>query len=336
MRLFLNILFIILLSSTSSNGQDVHFSQIFNSPLNLNPALTGNYNSKFRMVVNNRSQWNSFTNAYKTMSASFEIKNEPRNESIKSIATGILINNDIAGDGNLSSTGFYIPISITRNFINDKLKLSLGIIAGFSQLSIDYSNLYFGTQFNGNFYDPTLPNYESLSNDKTSFFDIGTGINIDYSINLIKISSGFSMYHLNTPQVSYFDNTESYLPVNNTGYMTISFAASPIYNFSLSYINRDQGSFNENLFGALVSVNNNNIYLHSFSTGIFIRNKDALILMSYININDLKIGLSYDINTSSLSNASKGRGGFEFSLIYLFNTTKPSFYYPPKPCPDFI
>ena len=324
-----------MLSATSAYSQDIHFSQIFNSPLNLNPANTGAYNSDYRLVLNHRNQWNSFTNAYSTMSASFEYKRKSKIKLLDNAGIGFLINNDRAGDGNLATTGFHIPIAGTRKFLDSNLELSAGIMAGFNQLSIDFNNFYFGTQFDGNVYNPDLPSYESLEQEKFIYFDLSAGVSASYNINKFKITSGISLYHLNQPSVSFLLSPSIMRSLQST-YMMVNYAANSIYNLSFSYINRMQGSYRENLFGSLVTIRNNNVLFHSFSAGVFFRNKDAVILMTHINVNDIQIGLSYDINISELSNASKGRGGFEFSLIYLMSFTKPSFYYPPKPCPDFI
>ena len=52
------------------NAQDIHFSQFYMSPLNLNPALTGVMNCNTRFVGNYRNQWASVlkSNAYNTYS----------------------------------------------------------------------------------------------------------------------------------------------------------------------------------------------------------------------------------------------------------------------------
>ena len=44
---------------------------------------------------------------------------------------------------------------------------------------------------------------------------------------------------------------------------------------------------------------------------------DAIILSTRFDYENWGIGFSYDINVSSLSNESRGNGGFEFSMIYL-------------------
>jgi len=57
-------------------AQDIHFSQFYTSPLNLNPALTGMMRSSQRFVANYRNQWSASlgANAYNTYSVSYDQK----------------------------------------------------------------------------------------------------------------------------------------------------------------------------------------------------------------------------------------------------------------------
>ena len=62
------------LGALSISAQDIHFSQFYLSPLNLNPAMTGVMNCNIRMVANYRNQWASVlrSNAYNTYSFSYD------------------------------------------------------------------------------------------------------------------------------------------------------------------------------------------------------------------------------------------------------------------------
>ena len=55
-------------------GQDIHFSQFYLSPLNLNPAMTGQMNCNIRLVANYRNQWASIlkADAFSTYSVSYD------------------------------------------------------------------------------------------------------------------------------------------------------------------------------------------------------------------------------------------------------------------------
>ena len=56
------------------SAQDIHFSQFYLSPLNLNPAMTGLMNCNTRIVANYRNQWASVlrSNAFNTYSVSYD------------------------------------------------------------------------------------------------------------------------------------------------------------------------------------------------------------------------------------------------------------------------
>ena len=54
-----------------------------------------------------------------------------------------------------------------------------------------------------------------------------------------------------------------------------------------------------------------------FNLGSYIRWGDAIIPVIKLESNAFTIGLSYDVNISSLATVSEGRGGFELSLSYI-------------------
>ena len=72
--LHLSVCCAILLSVVTAHAQDIHFSQFYQSPLNLNPAMTGVMNCNHRLVANYRNQWASILkkNAYNTISVRIE------------------------------------------------------------------------------------------------------------------------------------------------------------------------------------------------------------------------------------------------------------------------
>ena len=54
----------------------------------------------------------------------------------------------------------------------------------------------------------------------------------------------------------------------------------------------------------------------------YYRVEDALIFGFGIEKNNIQANISYDINTSDLTTASNNKGGFEFSIIYLWKEKK--------------
>ena len=325
-----------MLFTLNAYSQDIHFSQTETSPFNLNPALAGAMQADNRFIINNRSQWNSFTNAYKTISASFDHKFNFSSKYIQAIGIGILINSDKAGDGNFGNTGVHIPISYQKSFLNSKLLVAIGVQPGFSQNSVDFNLLSFGTQFNGNNYDSGLPSYENFSYDSRTYFDLASGVFIKYEQGDFNLGGGFAFYHLNDIDVS-FSNTESIrLPQRKSAFLSAQIYLSDNFQLLPAVYFHQQKKYKELLWGTMLQIHSANVLFHRFQTGLFVRNGDAVILRFALDYNDIRLGISYDINVSDLSIASRGKGGFEFSLVYLFNFHKMKYSYPPQFCPDYI
>lgn len=69
---YYSALFIFTLSGVVMRAQDIHFSQIHETPLFLSPANTGFYNGYFRAIANYRNQWAAMNNAFQTGAISLD------------------------------------------------------------------------------------------------------------------------------------------------------------------------------------------------------------------------------------------------------------------------
>mgnify|MGYP003704977503 CR=1 FL=1 len=70
------IMSIMIMQSIVAYSQDVHFSQIFETPLLRNPSLAGIFKGDIRFQSVYRTQWNSVTTPYQTTSLSGEFKKQ--------------------------------------------------------------------------------------------------------------------------------------------------------------------------------------------------------------------------------------------------------------------
>ena len=336
MKKFFYILFIICFSRTYS--QDIHFSQYNNSPLNLNPALTGNFNNTNRIILNNRSQWRSITVPYKTFSFSYDRKilDFPIKKSF--LGLGILFNTDKAGDGDFGTNQIKIPVSFNKILNSDSsLILSIGENIAFNQNSLNFQAFYFGSQFNGNKFIPNSSTNETPVNANISYFDFSAGINLYHKINnKIFFNYGIAYNHLNKPKQSFNNvanvNLDSKINVyvNSFIFLNKNFNALP----SIAYFN--QGKYKEFDIGGLLQYKTHNINISSVYFGGQLRIKDAIIINMLLDYKDFSFGLSYDINVSTLKIASNGYGGLELSVIYTFGNTNNIKIPNVKQCPVFM
>ncbi|HIW88174.1 MAG TPA: type IX secretion system membrane protein PorP/SprF, partial [Candidatus Onthomorpha intestinigallinarum] len=69
--------------------------------------------------------------------------------------------------------------------------------------------------------------------------------------------------------------------------------------------------------------------------GLYFRSNDAIILSPYYQYNSFTAGLSYDINISGLSAATKTYGALELWLSYGFNISGYRKQIKSIPCPTF-
>ncbi len=65
---------LLIMMSPRLYSQDPSFSQFFSSPLNINPALTGNINGDWRVISNFRDQWIGPASPYTTGTVSYDRK----------------------------------------------------------------------------------------------------------------------------------------------------------------------------------------------------------------------------------------------------------------------
>ncbi len=95
-------------------------------------------------------------------------------------------------------------------------KLSLGVSLGGAQQKANLSSVVWGTQYNGQGFDPTLNSGESVTNFANFYFDLGAGLYYEYSNRKVNFSRddekrlaiGVAYFHLNRPQQKMFSVSE--------------------------------------------------------------------------------------------------------------------------------
>jgi type IX secretion system PorP/SprF family membrane protein len=312
-------------------AQDIHFSQASNSPLTLNPALTG-ASGVAQVIVNYRTQWRSVATPYNTMAASFEMRlNEGSRRKKGIFAMGVNFYKDQAGDLKLTTTNANLNMAY-HLILDKKSSIGCGIYAGFGERSIATSTGKWASQFNGDYYDANLQSGESVFADKINYFDVGTGFVYTYkgsenymtSNNQKDFNIGFAVYHLNRPDYSFMSANNEQLYMRFSGFANAIIGISNTRNSLMPaiYFQR-QRTATEFLFGTYwryriqeaskVTGFNKGSYL---SLGAFYRTNDAFVAKAMFEMMDYSVGFAYDINVSSLANVSKTKGGFEIFLKY--------------------
>jgi len=313
--------------SICASAQDFHLSQYDAAALNANPGMTGVFKGDYRIHGHFRTQWMAIaTNPFTTGLVSFDANQGKW-------GWGIQAANFRAG------TGAYNVISILPSaaykipFGKKKFSFfSIGAQAGIFQKSIKMSQLTFGDQYSayngGQFSNPTQ---EAFGDANKLNLDVNVGIMYYYAKPNVRVNpfGGVTMFHVNRPSESFIQDNTNKLPFR---YQAIA-GARVVINNKIAVIPKvfyqHQEKANELQFSAL-----GQFYLESYDIfllgGGTYRNKDAAILEFGVKYGKWTGRFSYDINTSTLNNATNGRGGSELSVTYIFNRPNPN---PVPTCP---
>ncbi len=335
-----NIISILLLSVVCTlNGQDLHFSQFYYAPLQLNPALTGVFQEDIRFSANYRRQWKSVPVDYLTFSGTIDGKITRLSFPNGFFSGGLVFNHDVAGDGNLTYSNFSATASYTQKLTEQQL-ISAGILMGGGQRRIDLSGLTFGNQFNGDLFVGSAPTRENLDQTSVQYLDFGVGFNWHLQDEDQKYwgDLGWGIFHLTQPEVGFYTQTKTVLPRRYALYGNIGFAVSQVLGLEFNGYFQKQNTYTESVIGTgvkyqLTDTRGRELGLRFGVSYRLLGPRDALIPNIAVSYNAWLLGFSYDFNQSDFELATNGRGGPELALQYRITKVKP--LKASKSCPIF-
>ncbi|MDQ3046081.1 MAG: PorP/SprF family type IX secretion system membrane protein [Bacteroidota bacterium] len=329
---------LLMFCAQSLLAQDIHFSQFNSSPQNLNPAQTGLFDGDWRFAGNYRSQWAAIPVPYRTysISADTRIKTKLANDVP---AAGLIINTDKAGDSKFSTTQIFLSGAYIKKLNKDSSHfLSLAIQPGITTRSFNVNALTFDEQWDGDSYNAAMTSGESFSKTRVTYADLGAGLAYLWrKTSRTQMSVGVSALHLNRPKQSFFNNDDIRLDVKMSVNAIAQFPVSAKLDVIPTIFYQRQGKFQETVPGVFGKyyLNPVNGATTAVSLGGFYRLKDAFILCANMDYRNFNVGLSYDVNTSKLNEATNSRGGFEISVIYIFKKAVP-FVAKKRVCPIYM
>lgn len=334
---FISGIIILLIFRAGLFAQDMHFSQFMMSPLYLNPAETGFFEGEFRLTGNNRNQWRSVTVPYRTFAASFDWNSMQKIVRLGNLGLGLQFMNDVAGDGNFTTTLIRFSTAWQYPFNDGFSTISVGLNVNYNQHSLDFTKLNFGSQYNGFFFDPQLPTQETYTSDNFSYADFSTGLAFLHKFNNgIPVYGGMSLNHLNRPEQTFFSDDPNLLAMKFNFYLRSDIGLKENISALPSVAVYNQGTHREILYGGLFRFETIYSTVRNIYFGGWIRHGDAGVIKIGFDYQNVNFGFSYDFNYSTLRVASHGFGGPEIGIIYIFNSPSQLPIPEKKTCPVFL
>lgn len=326
-------LFIALVCAVSLFAQDIHYSQFYNAPLLLNPALTGFTPGVARIGVNYRNQWFSNTNssflkpAFMTTAVGFDMPVAVKTETL---GVGLFLAADQSGANTFSTVIVQASLSYIKALGKKRNhRLSAGFQVGLTHQTVKTQNFQFANQFDQtNEFNSNMSADENIAKNKVGYLNLNFGL-LWYG----KISERFSMYtgasfyNVTTPKNDILAGQKHDLYWRMTLHTGLDIKAGQRYHVLPSILFMHQGVSNQLNTGLGFGVDltydmaitlglYNRINPHGKINGSSGLNADAIIPYLGLDLKGFKIGLSYDATVSHLKNAGHGVGAFELALGY--------------------
>jgi len=327
-------------------GQDIHFSQFYASPLTLNPAMTGLMSGCYRGAVNYRNQYPELY-SYSTVAASFDAalarglvgKND-------FIGAGLQLYNDRQGNGSLNDFSVLASAAYHKSLHpQGKVLFSIGAQGGIVNKSINFQDLTFASQLDGNEFNVNLPNGERIETNQFTYFDLRVGGIISANVSKqLGVFGGFSYFHITKPEERFLMQDVgaevNVLDPRLVGHFGAKITPNDNVSITPNFIYMTQAGAQTMVAGANLGYFFDGTAKRGGGTAVYIggsyRLNDAIIALVGAEFDDFKFGISYDVNVSDLKTASLGQGGVELSLGYEIGCEPQGRRgYPPVSCPRF-
>lgn len=313
------IIIFLSLFTQKATGQDVHFSQFFESAALRNPALTGIYSGDYKVGVNYRNQWSAFAVPFQTALVSAETKALLRESTRDYLSFGLTAVYDKAGSIDFTSVSVYGAVNYNKALgAESQTYLSVGLCGGYIQRSFDVSKMKFANQFMSGSYSAANSSGENINFGVVRHWDVSSGVSLSGALSSsANYYIGVAGYHISKPAESYFDETLIRLTTRWSGNLGVSARLSNGFGLTIHANYQNQQPYQEIIGGALLSHgfhNSDNSRKIILSAGCFYRYKDALIPMVKIDYDTWALTVSYDKSLSGDRLYLSGFGGYELSL----------------------
>lgn len=359
---FLCLIAVLFYNTNELNAQDPRYTQYYNAPLRLNPAMTGVFEGSWRVGANFRTQWGAVMGQpFNTFALTADMKVNAFKDDY--FGLGFSAMTDISGQGVYNTTDINISASYMKKLTGGGRTyrptltsfLVAGAQLGIGQRSVRWMNLTYSTQYvvdegDRGIYDQGIYSGENPDRRATRIYpDMSAGL-LWYGVlgERKSIYAGAGIFHLNRPEISLFNRTNTGSDVERLymrftahagGEMLIGGRGSA-YSLLPGFVGMFQGPAMELNFGLGIRYQQPRYddFALRFSVWTRLSNKlladmdmDALNLIVGLDWQTFRFGVSYDINLSTLINATNGQGALEFSIIYVHISEKSR----PQGCPVF-
>lgn len=328
------ILLILVTFWNMAMSQDFSYTQVFAHSSTLSPALTGLHNGQFKASMLFRSQWVRAVDEPFTMGGGYidlrsKVPIKTASKDAFGIGLGFVVENQGLIEYKKNSFNINAAYHKALDYSGEHV-LSAGAQLGFLQNSVGYENVTFMDQFDGSGFN--LATSEDLPANTINSLDFGMGVHYQYTSDENLLSLGLSMFHINSPDISFnnndattLDETENLLYKKYLGHVFYQAAINRDLSLTPRMVVKVQGPNQLVMVGSTARIRLRGVNENAVHFGLFLEGGKSFesafkphttsLLVGY-EFNAFNIGLSYDIGLVNRHNFRSSPGNFELSLSY--------------------
>jgi type IX secretion system PorP/SprF family membrane protein len=327
------VLLICVSGVTPVRAQDPHFSQYFNSPMTINPALIGKDVGDWRLLGVFRSQWWSASVApYTTTSISLE-KSLHSGTGGKSIfGFGFSMLTDASNSGLLKNNFF--TAGAAYNIALDgqgNEHLGVGLEATYANRLIDASKFEFQSQFGSMGFQRSTPSGDPVSITSNKYWDVNMGVRYSKDYRKWGFNLGTAVYHASRPQEGFYSSAKFSVERRISLQAGTHFVLTNNDEIHASLMSDLQGENSVVTLGALYKARLSET--QKLNLGLWCRFQDALYPYVGFETPNMVVGISYDVVNSQIRNSYNSVQSMEISFGWLFGAKRNAATRPEKILP---
>lgn len=315
----------VLVSFKCMNGQDIHFSNYYSSPLSLNPANTGNYSGNWRAMSNYRQQGDNIANSYATATLAYD---QPVYIFKEKASIGLIYIYDNSADNTLLANKIYLSAGYFQR-ISHNSYLHIGLQGGFVHKNFNLNNLTLPDQFDmtTGYFNSQISTQEYFEKQSLSYIDLNWGLIWSRKTSNLNTEIGIAMFHYNMPEETFLGNNERLKPkyqihaIAKKRFLD-NFYVRPKALYTL------HSKANEFIIGSdvgIIPLENEilkDLHIGIHYRGGYQRNSDAIIFIVGFIYKDFEIDFAHDLGISDKKIQKFTSNAFEISLVFTRPETK--------------
>lgn len=312
---------LVILITIQLNAQDIHLSQFYSVPSNINPAFTGFFNNDYFVAASYKTQWASVSTPYQTVVGTAEISLMKNKHPNSIIGVGLNVMHDWAGSTNYSTDEINLNVSYLHVLDRERTHtIGFGFQNGMSLRKFDINKATFGNQFNGyDGFDQSINPIENGLKTKQVDYNLGIGAVYSYAPKAhYNLFLSVSAYNLLRPNISFYQGEENRLFTRLATFVGGEFKLKGNWSMLPTALFQMQGPSKEIVFGSFVryGILQGKKERLGINVGAWYRYKDAIIPAVKLEYKGLNLTVNFDVNVSKLTKVSRFNGSGEVSISY--------------------